>query len=442
MVRLKGIPILLVLSLANCEYHKEVFQSVLLKEFLPHTTQPKYVSKVSMSVNPGCSFNNCTLPNGAQVSVVNVTVKDHPEQTDEQHWIWSVIGRPTVQTAITPPNAIAKIDWTSIFDTSPVGKSIRYEKPPFYTGAVMLMNLIEFDDPKNTLNASGVSEPIVYSMMNFRWNRQIIETTDERIAIRFIGTNYTSVHNETGLTGTINLTISAYSNEGYGHWLPHLSHSSKTCQVDIQLQTLVTESGFNSSRYAIELYFVSNSSRDSQATRQISKTLDDEHTPGIFQTNELILPGNHANLTDQQSYIQWRPVVYTTPARELSESTGVVVNTSVKVTKIDEHLNKTLLYILYGDDLNQYFVRKVNVTFGSPKDGFYKKTKYHAWTFTFGVGEPIRNGLSPVIILAITTMLGALVIVFSTAGIVCCVKKWKNGVMTEQSGGNYQRIRE
>ena len=31
-------------------------------------------------------------------------------------------------------------------------------------------------------------------------------------------------------------------------------------------------------------------------------------------------------------------------------------------------------------------------------------------TFTFGVGEPIRNGLSPVIILAITTMLGALVI--------------------------------
>ena len=44
-------------------------------------------------------------------------------------------------------------------------------------------------------------------MMNFRWNREIIEKTDERIAIRFIGTNYTSVHNVTGLTGTINLTV-------------------------------------------------------------------------------------------------------------------------------------------------------------------------------------------------------------------------------------------
>ena len=66
-------------------------------------------------------------------------------------------------------------------------------------------------------------------------------------------------------------------------------------------------------------------------------------------------------------------------------------------------------------------------------------------TFTFGVGEPIRNGLSPVIILAITTMLGALVIVFSTAGIVCVVKKWKKSVIVQQerpaqTGPNYQRM--
>lgn len=131
------------------------------------------------------------------------------------------------------------------------------------------------------------------------------------------------------------------------------------------------------------MYLVSNSSRDSNATRQISKTLDDEHTPGIFQTNELILPGNDPNITEQQSYIQWRPVVYTTISRELSESTGVVVQKSVKATEIGQHLNKTLLYILYGDDLQQYFVRKVNVTFGFPHDGFYKKTKYHAWYVYF-----------------------------------------------------------
>jgi len=445
MIRYKIILLLLILTLANCDDHKKVINGFFLKDFLP-PTEPNYVSKVSMSVNPGCSFNNCTLGNGLQVSIVNVTVKDTPEQSYEQHWLWSVIGRPTVQTAITPGNDVTRFNWKSIFDKSPDGKSIHYENDPFYSGAVMLMNLIEFDDPKNTMNASGTSKPIVYSLMNFRWNREIIEETDERIAIRFIGSNYTNHHSNTpNLSGKLNLTISAYATEGYGHWLPHLSHSSKTCQVDIQLEKLISGSGFNHSRYGLEMYFVSNSSRENNATRQISRTLNDEHTPGIFQTNELILPGNNDNLTDQQAYLQWRPVVYTTMSRELSESTGVVLHQSVKVEKVDGILNKTLLYILYGDDLNEYFVRKVNVTFGAPKDGFYKKTNYSAWTFTFGVGEPIRNGLSPVIILAITTMLGALVIVFSTAGIVCVVKKWKKSVIIQQerpaqTGPNYQRM--
>jgi len=445
MIRYKVLLTLLILKLSNCDNHKKVFNGVFLKEFLP-PTKPNYVSKVKFSVNPGCNFNNCTLGNGLEVSIVNVTVKDTPKQSYEQHWLWSVIGRPTVQTAITPSNDVTRFNWKSIFDKSPDGKSIHYENDPYYSGAVMLMNLIEYDDPKNTMK-SVTSEPKVYSMMNFQWKREIIEETDERIAIRFIGTNYTNPDpkNTQHLSGKINLTISAYATEGYGHWLPHLSHSSKTCQVDIQLQKLLSNSGFNHTRYGLEMYFVSNSSRDNNATRQISKTLDDEHTPGIFQTNELILPGNHDNLTDQQSYLQWRPVVYTTMSRELSESTGVIVNPSVKVEKVDGHLNKTLLFILYGDDLNEFFVRKVNVTFGSPKDGFYKKTNYSAWTFTFGVGEPIRNGLSPVIILAITTMLGALVIVFSTAGIVCVVKKWKKSVIVQQerpaqTGPNYQRM--
>ena len=141
MIQCKIIPILLALNLAKCEInHKVVFQSFQLKEFLP-PSEPEYKSKVSMSVNPGCAYNNCTLANGVQVSIVNVTVKDNPQQNDEQHWIWSVIGRPTVQTAITPPNDIAHMQWKSIFDTSPVGKSIKYENPPFYTGAVMLMNV-------------------------------------------------------------------------------------------------------------------------------------------------------------------------------------------------------------------------------------------------------------------------------------------------------------
>ncbi len=101
----------------------------------------EYSSRVNMSINPGCMYNNCTLTSGIQVSIINVTVQDDPQQDVEQHWLWSVIGRPTVQAAITPPDDHVNIQWAAIFDTSDTGKSVQYQENPFYSGAVMLMNV-------------------------------------------------------------------------------------------------------------------------------------------------------------------------------------------------------------------------------------------------------------------------------------------------------------
>ena len=238
--------------------------------------------------------------------------------------------------------------------------------------------MIEFDDPNDDgILALSPKPPIVYPIENFRWKRHILEDSEQRLAVQFIGTNYSSTLNDTFLKGHINLTLSAYSNDGFGHWLPHLSHNTKTSQVDIQLEKLESASGFNNSRYAIELYIVSESLSEASVIRQVTTTLDDEHTPGIFKTEELIMPGQ--NGTENKSYLQWRPVVYTTRGRDLSESTGVNVSQSIRVTEIGSKLKKSLLYVLYGDDLENYLVRRINVTFGSPDDGFFKKTKYQAW---------------------------------------------------------------
>ena len=98
-----------------------------------------------MSINPGCSINNCTLVSGKKVSVINVTVHDDPVQDDEQHWLWSVIGRPTVQAAITQPDDRVTMDWSSILsmDKDNFNNSISYINEPLYSGAVMLMNVRE-----------------------------------------------------------------------------------------------------------------------------------------------------------------------------------------------------------------------------------------------------------------------------------------------------------
>jgi hypothetical protein len=50
-----------------------------------------------MDLNAGCSYRNCTLPHGPTVSLVNVSIVDSPVQSHEHHWLWSVIGHPTLQ---------------------------------------------------------------------------------------------------------------------------------------------------------------------------------------------------------------------------------------------------------------------------------------------------------------------------------------------------------
>lgn len=94
-----------------------------------------------MSLNPGCYYRNCTLPTGPTVSLVNLTVLDNPVQAVEYRWLWSVIGHPTLQAAITEPGDKIKIKWNSIFGFGPLDNSINYEKGPIYSAALMLLNV-------------------------------------------------------------------------------------------------------------------------------------------------------------------------------------------------------------------------------------------------------------------------------------------------------------
>ena len=84
-----------------------------------------------------------------------------------------------------------------------------------------------------------------YDLIHFDWRRTLIENSSDRMAIGLVTGTYNttaaaafgSVKNRI-LEGKINLTLSGYSSDGFGRWLPHLSHSRKTNQFDIQLQDL------------------------------------------------------------------------------------------------------------------------------------------------------------------------------------------------------------
>ena len=74
------------------------------------------------------------------ITVANLTVKETPSHTTEKHWMWSVIGHPTIQAAITNPGNVLLVDWGKIFgfNVGSLWKAIHYRQQPYYSSAVML----------------------------------------------------------------------------------------------------------------------------------------------------------------------------------------------------------------------------------------------------------------------------------------------------------------
>lgn len=78
-------------------------------------------------------------------------------------------------------------------------------------------------------------------------------------------------------------------------------------------------------------------------------------------------------------YLQWRPVVYQSPAREMTTSTETVQYSIMSVDNPKRDLAQTLLYSALSDRFSSSLVTATNVTFGAVADGFYAKTNYAAW---------------------------------------------------------------
>lgn len=81
------------------------------------------------------------------------------------------------------------------------------------------------------------------------------------------------------------------------------------------------------------------------------------------------------------SYIQYRPVSYTHPARDVSTSTELQITKPTNLDNPTEQLNGSLAWSYYGNRLyeKELLVQGFNVSFGMSDDGFYTKTNYTTW---------------------------------------------------------------
>ena len=65
--------------------------------------------------------------------------------------------------------------------------------------------------------------------------------------------------------------------------LPHLQYNANTTQFDIILDNVTTN--FDHSRFALEIVLVSTENSSDSAQLNSTRSIDDEHSPGIFEVS-------------------------------------------------------------------------------------------------------------------------------------------------------------
>lgn len=143
-------------------------------------------------------------------------------------------------------------------------------------------------------------------------------------------------------------------------------------------------STYSSPRIAAEFALVASESPKKPFKITKRKTVDDEHTPGIFTLVDVISPDAGDNGT-QGSYLQFRPISYTKPDRDIASKTDVHLNKPYYIANANAYLNATIVSAYYGNDLDKKnLVQLFNVSFGQKEDKFYSNSNYTTWLVKIG----------------------------------------------------------
>ncbi len=180
-------------------------------------------TRLGVDLNYGCGLPACA----DNVTVANITIPHDPSQDNnaddprDHHWTWSVIGRPTIQTALTSVRDDLTVNWSRLFMRRDISYSMTFSSRPDYSSALMLATLIEHDLGNNRTgeddDARHVNSTRAYPVVHFSWRRNVLENTTSRVAFQFIGENFTAPEQQTfgdfGIpvgnitAGKINLTV-------------------------------------------------------------------------------------------------------------------------------------------------------------------------------------------------------------------------------------------
>ncbi|XP_076238185.1 glycosylated lysosomal membrane protein [Calliopsis andreniformis] len=369
-------------------------------------------------VNPDCG----ELCKDTNLTTVYLRA-DSPNDT--LHYLWDFRGNPSVLLALTSPSTFLNIKWEDFLAKRK--NSITFSEEPAYTFGVVINKIIEFNDINDTalINIANIVNTNILHPMFFHWNLKKISKNNEYVTLDMEGNYYNDASMNISRQGTVKLSLSGFCSLEHSEVLPHMLHTENSTQIDIILDNVQTNKSFSNSRFAIELLVVGGGNPEIPVFINPKKSLDDEHTPGIFEVVEVRTPPYKSmyDFRTEGAYLQWRPISYTTTSRDISESTEVIQYPPLQVPNHTDAIKDTMLYSYYGDKANDLLTQRIIVSVGMAGDGFYKKTYYSTWTFLVGYGTPPSERFSPLVIMIVLIGFGVPLLAFALTGLYFSVRK-------------------
>ncbi|GAB1861691.1 hypothetical protein CAJAP_02770 [Camponotus japonicus] len=377
-------------------------------------------------LNPDCD-ETCR---GRNVTTLHLSA-DGPNDT--LHYLWDFIGNPSVLLALTPPSTSLNISWEDYLARRE--NSVHFSEKPTYSFGMIINKIIEFNDVNDTalIDTADVANINVLHLEYFNWQRVSLTQNNDFVYLNMEGNSYHDTAKNISRYGSIKLSLRGFCTLDHADIVPHMLHTENSTQIDIILDNLQTNETFSNSRFAIELLMVGGGDPDILMFVDPKKSLDDEHTPGIFEIVEVRTPPYRElnGALNGGAYLQWRPVSYNSALRDVTSSTETMQYSPKRMSNYTNAVKNSMLYCYYGNTTN-LLLQKLTISLGSKGDGFYKKTNYLTWTFIIGYGTPPEERFSSLVIMIISIGLGLPLLIMVITGLYLCIRR-----MPKQHGNVY-----
>lgn len=123
----------------------------------------------------------------------------------------------------------------------------------------------------------------ILNPQEFNWSRKSIRDSKRFVELDMIGDNYVDPETNEPKKGSIRMVLNGFCTLEHSDVTPHMLHSENSTQIDFIIDQLQPNKKFSQSRFGVELMMISQGSSNSPMYVNTKKSLDDEHTPGIFE---------------------------------------------------------------------------------------------------------------------------------------------------------------